>query len=958
MWTADASAAVTQAGNQIYYHRSPNLWEWFIDDNRGLQQGWTILERPEGAGARAPLRLEFSVRGGLHPGVDHAGTTVRYVSADLVNRLTYSGLQAWDARGRAVPARFESVEGRSDLLRIAIDDSNAEYPLTVDPVAQQAYLKASNPGSSDGFGSGAAISGDTLVVGAVGEDSNATSVNGNQTNNSASGAGAAYVFIRNGTTWTQQAYLKPPNSGAGDGFGTAVAISGNTIVVGATGEDSNATGVNGNQTNNTAADAGAAYVFVRNGTVWTHQAYLKSSNTESGDAFGKSVAIEGDTVVVGATGEDSNAMGVGGNQTNNGAAGAGAAYIFTRNGTTWTQEAYLKAGNTDAGDGFGGSVSISGDSVLVGASGEDGSATGVNGNATSNAAPEAGAAYLFVRNGTAWTQQAYLKASNAEGSDFFGGSVAIYGDRAVVGANCEDSGATGVNGNQASAGQIDSGAAYIFVRTGSDWAQEAYLKASNTQGLDLFGSSVAISAETVVATATFEDSAANVVNGNQSNDGASNAGAAYVFTRNGTSWAQSAYLKASNAEAVDLFGQRAAISGNTVVVTADAEDGGSAGVNGNDLSNSAADAGAAYAFDLDAPPTPEIGLEEVPATSNITLTILDGGNLTFNATQIETAESRTVRISNTGTADLTGLAITFGGAHPSQFFVSQNATAPVPPGGNTTFVVAFRPTSGGPKTATLQIANNDPNEAPFDINLSGTGLAPLIEIHQPPGNPISNGGNRLFVAPTGSNNSLTFLIRNTGTGNLTGLVASVNGTHAANFTITEHPVTSLTPYQNATCSIQFTATAGGNQTAILQMASNDPANGLFSINLIGRGLTSTLDFDGDGLNDLAEYKMSSLGFDWSVSEPAEVAAYYSTANTAGLYTPEQVHALNAGAPLLTRNPITGNFTITLALRKSSDLVNFAPFPFVAPQMNLNESGELLFEFGAPEGAAFFRIEAR
>src|SRR5207247_1774974 len=168
-------------------------------------------------------------------------------------------------------------------------------------IAQQAYIKASNTGGpspgdtpadyggsfGDNFGWSVAISGDTMVIGAPGEDSNATGVNGNQTNNSALNSGAAYVFVRDGTNWVQQAYLKASNTGANDVFGFSVAISGDTVVVGARWEASNATGVNGNQSNNSASAAGAAYVFVRSGTNWMQQAYLKASNTGANDIFGR-----------------------------------------------------------------------------------------------------------------------------------------------------------------------------------------------------------------------------------------------------------------------------------------------------------------------------------------------------------------------------------------------------------------------------------------------------------------------------------------------------------------------------------------------------------------------------------------------------------------------------------------------------------------------------------------------
>jgi hypothetical protein len=248
-----------------------------------------------------------------------------------------------------------------------------------------------------------AVSGDTVVVGASYEASNGTGVNGNQADNSASSAGAAYVFVRSGTGWTQQAYLKASNAGATDFFGESVSVSGDTVVVGAREEASNATGVNGRQGNNRALSAGAAYVFVRSGTDWTQQAYLKASNTGVGDRFGGSVAVSGDTVVVGAPFEYSNATGVNapptggtGTQADNSAGDSGAAYVFVRSGTDWTQQAFLKASNTGANDRFGGAVAVSGDTVVVGGAGEGSNASGVNGNQANNSFSDAGAAYLFT----------------------------------------------------------------------------------------------------------------------------------------------------------------------------------------------------------------------------------------------------------------------------------------------------------------------------------------------------------------------------------------------------------------------------------------------------------------------------------------------------------------------------------------------------------------------------------
>jgi hypothetical protein len=462
--------------------------------------------------------------------------------------------------------------------------------------AQQAYIKASNPEESDSFGYSVALSGDTLVVGATGERSSATGVNGNQGDNSANASGAAYVFIRSGTTWSQQAYLKASNTQENDLFGRSVSIYGDTIVVGAYMEDSNATSVNGNESDNSASNAGAAYVFTRSGTIWSQQAYLKANNAEAGDGFGCSVSVYGDSIVVGAKNEYSGATGVNGDGNNNSANSAGAAYVFTRSGTTWSQQAYLKASNTGIGDSFGSSVSISGETVVVTAPFELSSAKGINGDQDDNSIPQAGAAYVFTRSGANWTQQAYIKASNTEANDEFGYSVALSGDTLVVGADLEDSGATGVNGNQADNSAEYSGAAYVFTRSGTTWSQQAYLKASNPGSEDYFGNAVAISGDTIIVGAYNEDSNATGINGDGSNNSSSNAGAAYLFIRNGTVWSQPLYLKASNTGSPDNFGSGVAASGTTIVAGAQYESSNATGVNGNQANNSAVGSGAAYVF--------------------------------------------------------------------------------------------------------------------------------------------------------------------------------------------------------------------------------------------------------------------------------------------------------------------------------------------------------------------------
>jgi hypothetical protein len=465
-------------------------------------------------------------------------------------------------------------------------------------IAEQAYLKASNTGAGDRFGYAVSLSGDTVVVGANREDSNASGVNGDQSDDSTQDSGAAYIFVRDGASWTQQAYLKASNPGQGDNFAYGVSISGDTVVIGARKESSGASGVNGDESDNSMPGAGAAYVFVRSGTTWTQQAYLKASNPDSDDRFGLRVGIDGNTIVVGSWREASAATGVNGDQNNNTAFEAGAAYVFIREGTTWSQQAYLKASNTGAGDDYGLSVAVSGDIVVVGARDEASDATGVNGDPGDNSLLDAGAAYVYLRSGTTWTQEAYLKASNTGAGDHYGHTVDVSGTTVVVGAYLEDSSATGVDGNQSSNDATDAGAAYVYLREHGVWSQQAYLKASNAGATDRFSLRLGIDGDILAVGAYQERSVATGVNGNQADDSAPEAGAAYVFQRDGTTWTQLAYLKGSNNEAGDNFGRPVVVSGDTLIIGAYPEDGGAVGVNGDGSDNSAFAAGAAYIFDL------------------------------------------------------------------------------------------------------------------------------------------------------------------------------------------------------------------------------------------------------------------------------------------------------------------------------------------------------------------------
>ncbi|MBA8885761.1 InlB B-repeat-containing protein [Dokdonella fugitiva] len=371
---------------------------------------------------------------------------------------------------------------------------------------QQGKLTAGDAQTGDYLGYSVAVSGDTAVVGAHYEDTGGFN------------AGAAYVFVRSGGSWSQQAKLVAGDPQANDYFGYSVALDGDTVLIGAYGKS---------------IGAGAAYVFVRSGGNWIQQDKLVAADAEAYDGFGYSVALEGDTALVGARFEAT------------GGTEAGAAYVFVRGSGNWSQQAKLVAVDAEAYDWFGWSVALDGDTALVGApyEGDGGSA--------------AGAAYVYVRSGGSWSQQAKLVAGDAQAGDQFGLSVALDGDTALVGAYGESAFA---------------GAAYVYVHSGGIWSQQAKLVAGDAQAGDWFGWSVALDGDTVLVGAPYED------------DGGTEAGAAYVYVRGGVNWIQQAKLVAGDPQAYDVFGLSVALDGDTVLVGAYGEDDGGA------------DTGAAYVF--------------------------------------------------------------------------------------------------------------------------------------------------------------------------------------------------------------------------------------------------------------------------------------------------------------------------------------------------------------------------
>jgi len=399
------------------------------------------------------------------------------------------------------------------------------------------------------YGNSVAIAGDVMVVGAPGDGV----------------TGAAYVYERSGDYFVQTARLQADDKANLDFFGTAVAVSGTTVVVGASGKD---------------LSRGAVYVFSKTAGTWSQSAKLLAGDRGIGDGFGGAVAIAGSVLVVGASGDDTSLT-----------FDHGAAYVFTQSAGTWSQTIKLLASDRVGGDNFGVAVGISGNTIAVGAHQEDNSTLN-----TSNALNNAGSVYIFDRPTTTWSQTTKLTPSDRAADDNFGRSVSLAGNTLVVGAP---------NRDEASVSNV--GAAYVFDRSGSTWSQTTKLLASDPAANDNFGRSVGLGGTMIGVGAPNRDYIAE-------GDTATNAGATYVFEK-GSSWSQSARLVATDAADDDVFGIAVGVSNGVLAIGANGRD-------GTDAQNGfVASAGAAYVFEKCTPPTVSVtpGSQSVCIGAQVTL---------------------------------------------------------------------------------------------------------------------------------------------------------------------------------------------------------------------------------------------------------------------------------------------------------------------------------------------------
>ncbi|MBW2529335.1 MAG: FG-GAP repeat protein, partial [Deltaproteobacteria bacterium] len=509
----EGATGPTVDGNRAVLSRSAGD-EWYLNGPLGLEQGFTLPPRAQSATSDGEelLSLVLTTRGDLAPSLSANGESVVFRDGSGSAVLRYTDLYVQDDEGTPLQSSFEVAPPE---IRIVVDDRFAVYPIVIDPlVVLEQRLTPGGGAEGDYMGMAVAIDGDIALVGAHRDGDRGTD------------AGAAYVFVRGTAEWEQEQKLFAPDAEPNDYFGWSVAVSGATALVGAHHADDGA------------PNAGAAYAFSRNAGSWTFDGKLTASDPDVSDNLAYAAALEGNYAVLGAPGWEGPV-----------GDGRGAAYVFVRSASSWGEQDQLVASDGADDDQFGSDVDIAGDTVIVGAYLHDETFDG-----------DEGAAYVFRRNGQSWDLEAQLTAADPDPSDYFGISVALSGDRALVGASLDDEAGT------------NAGAAYSFTRTVTVWSEEGKLTAVPAANQDQFGFSVDLDGTTALVGTPNDDSEGT------------NAGSAYAFVRSGAGWALEQEIIDGNVAARDAFGRAVALSGDRAIFGAPFHDG------------TGSDAGAAYVF--------------------------------------------------------------------------------------------------------------------------------------------------------------------------------------------------------------------------------------------------------------------------------------------------------------------------------------------------------------------------
>lgn len=490
-----------------------SLTEWFVNDSLGLEHGFTIHESGSSAAEDAPLRLVLTVGGGYTARVQPGGDLVHLGKDGDSPTINYGGLRAWDAAGSEIATRFEA-EG--DQLAIDIDDAHAAYPITVDPWV---WIETTEIGASDSapgvafgeFGVTVAIDGDRAIVGAPKFPSYLYYLY----------AGAAYIYKRDNGVWTQETKLYAGDGEDGDRFGQAVDIEQDVVLIGAAYDK-----ING------VALRGSAYVFAHDAGTWALETKLYEESPGDVKTFGSAVSIDNGAFLIGAPGSDTH---------------AGKAFVYRQTGSVWNRTAVLTASDADQLDYFGRSLCLDDRYAVIGA----------NGNADMGTLT--GSAYIFYLDPTTntWGEQAKILPADITQGAQLGESVYLSGDTALLGAFNAPT----------------YGAAYVYVRSGTTWSQQARLEPDNIHtSIRGFGEGVAIQGDRALIGA----------------GGMGTVGAAFFFERSGTTWTQVSKIVASDGVPADHFGHAVALDGDTALIGAS---------KGQYPSTGAVDAGSAYIFD-------------------------------------------------------------------------------------------------------------------------------------------------------------------------------------------------------------------------------------------------------------------------------------------------------------------------------------------------------------------------
>lgn len=509
-------------GAAYIYRREGTVWE----QKRNRVRVRMIPIDPDGAtffGTSVAISGETAVIGAIGAliGKEESGAAYVFTQNEPPFWNQHTKLASGDRHGGDQLGYAVAISGNEIIAGAPFQDaggrsSGAAYIFQKNEEAtwvESAKLSDGETASEDQFGTSVAISGNIAVSGAQ------------QADDVAPNAGAAYMFERSRSLWLQRGKLVAEDGKAGDLFGNAVSISGETILIGAPGVD------------DAGPEAGAAYIFIRAAEEWIQQAKLIGTDIGNFDQFGSTVGIHENTAIIGAHSKDETGP------------DSGAVYIFVRNGNAWTQQAKLTPRDAVQGDHFGFSVAVYGDTALVGA------------HLSNAAGPDSGAAYLFTRTGATWRQDLKILPNDIGVGDEFGYAVDLVNSSAIVGSPKENRHLE------------DMGAAYVFVETRDSWVQQAKLIASDAEGGDEFGISVALHEDTAIVGAWKDNHPVHDGDPALQVD----KGSAYAYLRDGVSWVEKNRITATDTNENDRFGESVAIKGAFAIVGAAGSD--SAGAN-------------------------------------------------------------------------------------------------------------------------------------------------------------------------------------------------------------------------------------------------------------------------------------------------------------------------------------------------------------------------------------------